>query len=336
MNAGDSPTTLGVLGFGRWGKVLVDSVQGKSETVRFVAAAARDPDRVAAEAGRRELRVAPDLATLLADDSVGGIVLATPHSLHGEQIEACIKAGKPVLVEKPFTLTRASAASVLDLAREYNVLVAAAHNRRFLAPVVTLKQMMSGGALGIVLHIETHFSSNVVGRYPTNSWRVAEGESPAGGLAGSGIHQIDALIHLDSLITEVFAWTSRRVPELPIDDKTAAMFKLASGATASLITITATAATYRIEVFGSKAKAELTGDAGVRGSETLEVTYVDGSRERFDFPPLDIERAELEAFGAAIRGEARYPVAPEEVLNGIAAFEAVSDSASSGLPVVLR
>lgn len=335
MKTPTGPTTLGVLGFGRWGKVLVDSVQGKSKTVRFGAAAARDSSRIAEEAAQRGLRVAPDFQTVLADTAIDGVVLATPHSLHGQQIEACIRAGKPVLVEKPFTLTYSSAIAVLDLAREHNVLVAAAHNRRFLEPVVTLKQMISDGELGTVLHTETHFSSNLVGRYPTDSWRVAEGESPAGGLAGSGIHHIDALIYLDSPIVEVFAWTSRRVQDLPIDDKTSVMFKLASGSTASLLTITATAPTYRIEVFGTKAKAELTGDAGVRGSETLEVTELDGCRRRHQFPAFDIERAELEAFGAAIRGEAPYPVSPAEVLNGIAAFEAVSRSAASGLPVVL-
>jgi predicted dehydrogenase len=215
------------------------------------------------------------------------------------------------------------------------VLVAAAHNRRFLAPMQALKHLVEAGRLGKILHVETHFSSNSVGRYPPGSWRVAEGESPAGGLAGSGIHQIDTIIHLAGPIAEVFAWTARRVHEVPFDDTTAVLFRLASGGSAALTTITATAATYRVVVFGTAGKAELDGDAAVRGSETLTVTGVDGARETIGCEPRDIERAEIEAFAAAIRGGAPYPIADDEVLNGVAAFEAVSLSAAAGRPIKL-
>ena len=43
--------------------------------------------------------------------------------------------------------------------------------------------------------------------------------------------------------------------------------------------------------------------------------------------------AELEAFAAAIRGEAPYPIPPEEVLHGVAAFEAIVQSAATHRPV---
>lgn len=329
------PVGLAIAGLGRWGRVLVDSVQGRSDAVRFVAALSRDPARAAAEATARQLSVTDDLDALLADPRVDGVVLATPHSRHAEQIAACLRAGKPVLVEKPFTLTRSSAAEVLEAARAAGILVAAAHNRRFLAPMEALKRLVDEGRLGGVLHVETHFSSNAVGRYSPGSWRVAEGESPAGGLAGSGIHQIDAIIHLAGPISEVFAWSARRVHDVPFDDTTAVLFRLASGGSAALTTITATAATYRVVVFGTAGKAELEGDAAVRGSETLVVTDVAGARETIACLPRDIERAELEAFAAAIRGRAPYPISHAEVLNGVAAFEAVSLSAAAGQPIKL-
>jgi predicted dehydrogenase len=323
------PVSLAIVGLGRWGKVLVDSVQGRSEHVRFAAAVGRDGARIAADAAQRGLVVLADLAAALADPSLDGIVLATPHSQHATQIAACVAAGKPVLVEKPFTLTRATADAALRAGRDAGVLVAAAHNRRFLPAVVALKRMIADGELGTVLHVETNFSGNVTGRYSRDTWRLAPGESPAGGLAGSGIHHIDAIIHLAGPISAVFAMTSRRVHDIPMDDTTAVMFRMESGATATLLTMTATAPAFRIQVFGTQGRAE------IDGAETLVVTGLDGSQSRMQMEPHDIERAELEAFAAAIRGEAPYPISDSDVLNGVAAFEAVSHSADAKAPVQL-
>jgi hypothetical protein len=58
--------------------------------------------------------------------------------------------------------------------------------------------------------------------------------------------------------------------------------------------------------------------------------------ETHRFPPCDIERAELEAFAAAVAGGAPYPVPLVEVLHGISVFEAVvASSARKGEPVRL-
>lgn len=326
-------TSLAIAGLGRWGKVLVDSVRGRSDKVGFVAAIVRDAERSAADAAARGLALHTGLEAALADPAIDGIVLATPHSQHAEQIIACARAGKPVFVEKPVTLTRASAAAALAAAEAAGILVAAGFNRRFLTPVVDLKAMIAAGTLGTVLHVETHFSGNVAGRYRAGMWRVAPGESPAGGLAGSGIHQIDAIIHLAGPITEVHAVSTRRVHAFEMDDTTMVTFRLASRAVASLLTITATASTYRITVFGTRGKAELNGAAEQRGSETLDVTFVNGDTQRRHYAPFDIERAELEAFADAIAGRAPYPVTTAELLNGVAAFEGVSLSIARGGPV---
>src|SRR5215467_4317224 len=91
-----------ILGLGRWGRSLVTSVQGKSREIRFVAAHTRT--REAAEPFCRE-------------HSIDAVVLATPHTLHAEQVERAVAAGKHVFVEKPITLTRASAEAAVAAAR---------------------------------------------------------------------------------------------------------------------------------------------------------------------------------------------------------------------------
>lgn len=318
-----------MVGLGRWGGVLLESVQRKSTTVRFGAVVTRSPDKHADRAAREAMTVLGSLEEALAQPDIDGIVLATPHSQHAAQILLCAAAGKPVFVEKPFTMTRASAAQALAAAERAGIVVAAGHNRRFLPAMRTLKQAVDDGRLGSLLFMEANMSSDVSRRYTADLWRVAPGESPAGGMAGAGIHLIDTMIHLAGPIREAQAWSSRRVLEVPMDDTTAALFTFASSARASLTTIMATAPTFRFQVFGTGGSAEL------RGRDSLAFVALDGQRDRHDFPPFDMEQAELEAFAAAIRGEAPYPVAPDEILNGVAAFEAVVRSAEIGQPVAV-
>ena len=324
---------LALAGLGRWGKVLINSVQGKSETVRFDMAVTRDPAAARAYCDPLGIKPVATLAEALADPAIDGIVLATPHSLHAEQVIQCAAAKKPVFVDKPFTLTRATAVSALQAAKAAGIIVAAGHNRRWLPPIVELKAMIDAGELGTILHIETHFSGNAVGRYTKEAWRVAPGESPAGGLAGSGIHQIDAIIHLVGAISQVYAVSLARIHEVALDDTTIVTFKTVNGATATLTTLTATAPTYRLVAFGTKDKVEINGQAEKRGTETMDITLVSGERTSRTYAPLDIERAEIEAFATAIAGGPCYPIGFNEIENGNAAFEAVETSEASGLQV---
>lgn len=319
-------TSLALLGLGRWGSTLVRSVQNKSDRVKFVAAITRDKAKHRETAEAFGLELLPDLEAALADPSIDGIVIATPHSQHAAAIAACRKAGKPALVEKPFTLDRASADKALA---EGSGLVVAAHNRRFLPAAQAIGAAVTAGDLGMILHMEANFSGNVVGRYTTDMWRASASESPAGGLAGSGIHLIDLMIGYAGPISSVYATSSRRVPELPIDDTVAAMLQFRTGASAVLSCVTASTNDLRLKVFGTKGSAELI------GSETVKFTAVDGTTRTLTFNPTDIERAELEAFADAITGKADFPIPTDDVLNGVSVFEAIPQSLAQRMPVAI-
>src|SRR5258708_19934878 len=88
-----STVRAAIVGMGSWGENLVNSVQGKSDAIRFVAGATRTPAR-AEEFGRRHgISVQASFEAVLADPSIDAVVLATPHSIHTEQIVAAPRAG---------------------------------------------------------------------------------------------------------------------------------------------------------------------------------------------------------------------------------------------------
>src|SRR4051794_13566323 len=99
-----------IVGLGWWGKTLVEAVQQDSEEIRFVAGTThtKTPE-VQAFADAQKFSFVDTYEALLADSRVQAVVLATPHSLHAQQVIAAAAAGKHVFCEKPFALTKESA-----------------------------------------------------------------------------------------------------------------------------------------------------------------------------------------------------------------------------------
>lgn len=316
---------VAIVGLGRWGQRLVDAVRAPQSTkLRFTHALTGTPDKVRAYCEAHGLVLGGDLAQLLADPGVDALVLATPHSQHAGQVGAAAAAGKHVFVEKPFTLDGASALAAARACRDAGVVLALGHNRRFLPAIAEMKRIVAAGELGEILHLEGNFSGNAGLRYRPGVWRASQAESPAGGMTAMGIHILDAFIHLAGPIASIRCESQRKVLELDMDDTTSVFARFASGATAYLSTLTATGRMLRLQVFGTRGWLHLL------DHRILEICDIEGKLRRIEYPQVDIERAELEAFADAIAGVAVYPVPVEEAVHGVAVMEAAIGSAESG------
>ncbi|CAB3749193.1 Gfo/Idh/MocA family protein [Paraburkholderia humisilvae] len=317
-----------IVGLGRWGRRLTLSIQGSSK-IQFVAGVTRRVGRAQEFADQVGIPLTNQLNDVITNPSIDAVVLATPHSVHASQVLKAVAARKHVLCEKPFTLDCASAARCIEAAQAAGVVLAVGMNRRFLPAVRDLVSRAHSGDLGTLLHVEANYSANAIGFYSEGSWRLDPVEVPCGGLAGLGIHMVDSMIELLGPVRSVVAVSSRRMLR-EIDDVTAVLFEFASGASASLTTSLATPMCWRLHAFGSAAHAEL------RGIARLEVTRRnDSPAQVFDYAPVDIERKELEAFADAVKGEAPFPVSLADAYHGVAVFEAIVRSASSGERVEL-
>ncbi|PHK96698.1 oxidoreductase [Pseudoroseomonas rhizosphaerae] len=314
-----------IIGMGRWGRTLVESVQGREGAgIRFVAGSTGTPDKARDWARAQGLRLHDSYEAALADPEVRAVVLATPHRLHAEQVIAAARAGKAVFVEKPFTLSRASAEAAVAACREAGVVLALGHNRRFLPAVAELKAMLADGRIGRLLHVEGHFSGPGAAAYKPGMWRADRSESPLGGMGGMGIHMIDMMVNLAGPIAEVSVHSTARVLENGLDDTTAMLCRFASGATGTFATLAYAPRCWRIALYGSEGWAELT------DHEHLVYRPREGEGSVRDFPKLDIERAELEAFAAAVAGGPAYPLPPEQAIHGVSVFETMIVAAASG------
>jgi predicted dehydrogenase len=305
-----------IVGLGRWGRALVESVQGKSEKLRF--ALGIEPEMGAARdfAAQHGFKLALQLEDALADRTIQAVVLATPHSLHLPQVVVAAAAGKQVFCEKPLALTRSDAQDMVHACDRAGVVLGVGHNRRWWPAMRELKRLVESGELGTLLHIEGH-NSNENSNAVTGGWRTLESESPGGGMTGAGLHALDAMVSIAGPVKRVQGQLIERKPPPQPHDTASALIEFESGVTGLLATVRATPFYWRVHAFGTKGNAEVLG-------ETELVLRMSGrARERRELPPADSLRAELEAFADAVERRAPFPVSPAQALDTVSALEAV-------------
>ena len=315
-----------IVGLGRWGQRLVNSVQRegqpKGELIRVTRGVTRTISKAADFCDAHGIELVDDYAAVISDSTVDAVILATPHTLHAPQIEAAAAAGKHVFVEKPLTMDKASAVKAVGACEAAGVVLALGHNRRFLPAMHELKSMIDSGELGTILHIEGNFSVPGGLDYVPGMWRATGEESPAGGMTGMGVHVTDAMIYLCGEIESVRCQSLRQVLQVDMDDTTSLLCRFASGMSGYLGTLTATAHIWRLQVFGTK------GWAHMRAHEIMDVCLIGEELKTRTYPATDIERAELEAFAQAASGGEPYPLSSHDAVHNMAVFDAVLASAA--------
>jgi predicted dehydrogenase len=327
-----------IVGLGRWGQNLVRNAQGSSK-IRFVAGVLRHVENARDFAAQHGLHLYDDYARALADPKIDGVVLATPHSLHADQIIAAAKAGKHVFTEKPFTLTTESAVAAVRACARNKVTLAVGYNWRFQPALQEIRRMLDDGRLGKLLHIEGNFCGPSAYFYGRQHWRQKRDEGPAGGMAGRGVHVVDAMLYLAGPIASVHAQSYRLAQDFGLDDTTSMLFRFRNGVTGYLGTIIATPETWRMQVFGSLAWVEV-GDIEHLTTWTMRVCYVDPKNPRektapqeITFPALSTERAELEHFAEAASAGRALAVAGGDEIHGVTVMEAIMDAIKTAQPV---
>lgn len=330
-----------IVGLGWWGKTLVEAVQGQSREINFVAGATRTvtPEVQAfAKAQGFDLRVSYD--ELLKDPNIDAVVLTTPNSMHAPQIIAAAGAGKHVFCEKPLAMTKADADAAVAAMGKAGLTLALDYNRRFHPTIADLRERIRSGALGTILHFEgTMTFPNALYLKP-GQWRADRAETPCGGLMPMGVHVVDAVIDLFGGVDEVYCQSFHRVVQVDTDDTTSILFRMKSGISGYLGTMTATGGSFRLQVYGSEGWVRISGITHIAGASSEErrshlfgeCTFqpVKGASKTWQAEPYDVSRAALEAFAKAAAGGPAFPIPPEQMVHGVAVTDAIIKSAASG------
>lgn len=290
-------------------------------------------------------------ADLLACDEVDAVYIATPTYLHATQVKAAAAAGKHVLCEKPLGMTRQEVEEEIQVCADAGVKLGVNFMMRFHACHVKLREMIQAGELGRL----------VFGRAELTCWYPpipgAFRQDPALGGGGSlidmGNHCIDLLEFLLGRVVEVSCFTGNLVQDYRSEDTAVAMLRFGSGAVGvvdNLFNVPDAAARNALEVYGSKGSVVAFGTIGQDSGGSLSAV-LEGAEKAYDAaqvrdagaqavtitpPVVNMYRAHIEAFCAAVETDTEPPVTGEDGLWSHRVIEACYEAARSGRTVALR
>jgi len=322
---------VGLIGYGYAGKTFHAPLVAAVPALELVAVASSDAAKVHADWPGVAVHASP--AELIARDDIDLVVIATPNDTHHPLARDALRAGRHVVVDKPFTVRLDDARELVALARERGRLLSVFHNRRFDGDFLTLKRLLADGALGRVVDVASRHD-----RWrPEVRQRWRESAGPGAGLwFDLGPHLVDQALQLfgppraialeralvrDGALADDWFHASLRYDSLHVHLRASML----AAASAPRWTLHGTGGSFVKDGLDAQEDALKAGvrpswparaDWGVDPGRAAIVTRAaDGTAVE---TPVVLERGAHQAYfaavAAAIRGEAPNPVPPQEAL----------------------
>jgi predicted dehydrogenase len=340
---------IAVVGAGLIGKAHIKRITDEPEAE---LAAIVDPSpqtkELAQQAGTLWI---PDIETMLETVKPDGVVIATPNQLHVSGGMAAVRAGVPVLIEKPISDNVESAMAFVEAAEAARVPVLVGHHRRHSPLIQRAKEIVTSGRLGKITAVnglcwflkpKEYFDGK-------GSWR----REPGGGVVLINlIHVIDDLRNICGDIVRIQAAESSAARDFPVEDTAAMILHFANGALGTLSISDAAAAPWSWELTSGENKVYPHTDqfcylvAGTEGSVTiprLDFWRHDGERgwwspiesERRIVPEQDPLTAQIQHFCRVIRGEEKPLLDGRGGTRTLETTLAVNRAAATGQTITL-
>jgi len=211
------------------------------EVVATVSLDERANQKVAAMYGSRPYS---DALTMLENEEIDGVIVATPDEHHFEMALACLECDLPVLVEKPLTRKLSDAQILCRTADEHNIPLMTVANKRWSPPYRFAKKFISEGPVNDPALYAAKFNLGY-----DYVWLLEQGT----------IHLFDITRYLMGAVTQVHAIGVNKYDRNTVGyriDNVVISLQFESGAVGS-ITGSATALSFkpweRVEVYGNKA-----------------------------------------------------------------------------------
>jgi len=214
---------------------------------------------------------------LVADPDVDVVYIATPHPSHHANAQLALRAGKPVLVEKAFTMNAEQARDLVATARAEGLFLMEAMWTRFLPHIAEIRRLLDDGVLGEIVTV-TADHGQWFAKDP--AFRLFAPELGGGALLDLGVYPV-------SFASMVLGAPERIVSVVSlaftgVDGQTSMVFAYATGAQALLTCTLYAKSPTRAAIVGTDARIEIDGDFYAPSSFTLITRS--GEQTRFDEP----------------------------------------------------
>jgi predicted dehydrogenase len=201
-------------------------------------------------------------------DGIEALSITTPNSSHHDIAAAALRAGIPVISDKPMTATLAEAEDLAVVIAETRVPFALTYTYTGYAMLREARARVQAGAIGTVRKVVAEYpqgwlSEAIEDTNPQASWRTDPGLAGAGGAIGDiGVHAFQMIEYVSGLrTTALCADLSRIVPGRMLDDDCNVLLRLGTSAAGVLMASqisTGERNGVRIRVYGEKGGLEWT------------------------------------------------------------------------------
>jgi predicted dehydrogenase len=182
---------VALIGFGFAGRGFHAPLIAATEGLRLAVIGSSRPE--ATRAAYPEVEVVADSLSAARHPAVDLVVIATPNDSHAPLAEAALRAGKHVVVDKPFTITVGEARSLAAMAAEVRRVLSVFQNRRWDSDFQGVSREIAGGRIGEIVE----FRSEIARYRPEVRDRWRERAGPGSGLwYDLGPHLIDQALVL--------------------------------------------------------------------------------------------------------------------------------------------
>jgi predicted dehydrogenase len=215
---------------------------------------------------------------VVADPEVDAVYVGTPHPMHHPDALLALHAGKPVLVEKPFTMNAAEAEELVATARAEGLFLMEAMWTRFLPGIVEIRRLLSEGALGEIVTVSADHGQWFA---EDRDFRLFAPELGGGALLDLGIYPVS--------FASMVLGTPDRIVALAdpaftgVDATTSILLGHPGGAHAVLTCTLRGKSPTRAAIVGTDARIEIEGDFYAPMPWTLIPRG--GEPQRFEPPP---------------------------------------------------
>ncbi len=213
---------------------------------------------------------------LVNDDSVDAVYVSTPHPMHFANASLALEHGKPVLVEKAFTMNGQEARDLVALARSKNLFLMEAMWTRFLPHVVAVREIVARGDLGELVAFEADHGKWFA---LDPSFRLFAPELGGGAVLDLGVYPISFASMLLGRPERVTALVEPAMTG--VDGQVSMAFGYSNGAQSLLSTTSLARTATRACISGTRARIEIDGD--FYSPTSFTVITKEGDRELFTF-----------------------------------------------------
>ncbi len=282
------------------------------------------------------------------------VYIALPNVFHSPMAKMALKAGKHVLLEKPFAMNYTEALEIAELARQSGLTFMVGMDQRYTEDSQRIVALRKAGRFGDLYYGKAYWFRRT-GIPKLGTWFGNKALAGAGAINDIGVHMLDLCLHaMDNFEpVAVFGQTYTKFghrglgqgkwgmsdPEgipFDVDDFATALIKFRNGATVQLevswAAHIAEANRLDVEIFGTEAGASL------RPACLYETDPATGEPRVVEQPEAEIALPHAEKFhnmaNHLLEGEALL-VSIDEALAVQRILDAVSESAASGREVRL-